>query len=159
MLAQSVDSTIVKLNKETLLEKRIPAWVKPIISKAEWCNKYSISDTINPFYLEADFNGDKQVDVALFIINKENNKAGIMIVHRLTEKINLIGAGDDFGMGDDMVWVNVWSTYREKEVRSYMNGRQVLALKNPAIKIMYNENMAAYIYNKGKRYKTFVQVE
>ena len=54
-----------------LISERTPQWAKALIEKARLLDTYSISDIINPFYLEADFNGDNLQDIAITIENKK----------------------------------------------------------------------------------------
>lgn len=144
--------------KQALLEKRIPAWAKPVISKAEIKDNYSISDTINPFYLEADFNGDKLEDIAFYIISKVDGKAGILIIHRQTNVHFIMGAGKGFGMGDHMNWVKIWNVHREKSIKSFTSDKEEMSLKYPAIRIVKSDEISAYFYWTGKKYKTFNQL-
>jgi hypothetical protein len=146
-------------DKQALLAKRIPEWVKPIITKAGIADTYEISDTINPFYLEGDFNGDKQEDIAFFIVNKLDGKAGMLVIHRQTNLHYIFGAGKDFGMGDDMSWVKIWSVHREKAIKSFAGGKKRdMPLKFPAIRIVKTEAISAYFYWTGKKYKTYNQL-
>ena len=147
-----------KSERQMLLEKRIPAWVKPVIERAGINESYYISDTINPFYLEADFNGDRVEDIALRIVNKTDGKNGILIVHGQTNVHFILGAGKDFGMGDDMSWVKIWYVHREKSIKSFTNEKQEMALKYPAIRIVKTESISAYFYWTGKKYKTYNQL-
>lgn len=147
-----------RTEKQILLEKRIPEWTRPIVSKSEIKDNYYISDTINPFYLEADFNGDKLVDIAFYIVSKVDGKSGILIIHRQTNIHFIIGAGKDFGMGDNMSWVKVWSIHREQSIRSFTNEKTQLSLKYPAIRIVKSDEISAYFYWTGKKYKTFNQL-
>lgn len=144
--------------KEILLEKRIPDWVKPVIKKANLMDTYIISDTINPFYLEADFNGDKFEDIAFYIISKTDGKSGILIIHRQTNIHYIIGAGKDFGMGDSMPWLKIWNVHRDKTIKSFTNEKEQMTLKYPAIRIVKNDAISAYFYWTGKKYKTFNQL-
>jgi len=148
----------VKTEKEILLEKRIPEWVKPVIEKAKLYNTYTISDTINPFYLEGDFNGDRQEDIALYIVSKIDGKSGILIIHRVTNLYYILGAGKDFGMGDDMSWVKVWYVHRNKTIKSFTHEKDEMTLKYPAIRIVKTDNISAYFYWTGKKYKTYNQL-
>ncbi len=154
LFAQEIEKT----KEEILLAARIPEWVMPIIEKNSLQKLYIISDTINPFYLEADFNGDKEVDIALFMISKETGKAGILIIHRKTNMYYVLGGGKDFGMGDSMSWVKNWNVFRGKNLTSLAGGSKIVALKNPAIRIYKTEDISAYFYWAGKKYKTFNQV-
>lgn len=147
-----------KTEKEILLEKRIPEWVKPVIAKAEIEKTYTISDTINPFYLEADFNGDKQEDIAFYVINKLDGKSGVLIVHRGTNIHYILGAGKDFGMGDSMPWLKIWSVHREKSIKSFIHEKKPMSIKYPAIRLVKSDEISAYFYWTGKKYKTFNQL-
>ncbi len=146
-----------KTEKELLLEKRIPDWVKPVLAKSDLKN-YTISDTINPFYLEADFNGDKFEDIAFYIISKTDGKSGILIIHRQTNVHFIIGAGKDFGMGESMPWLKVWNVHRDKTIKSFTDEKEQMSLKYPAVRIVKTDAISAYFYWTGKKYKTFNQL-
>ncbi|MBI1836146.1 MAG: hypothetical protein HYR91_02655 [Flavobacteriia bacterium] len=148
---------VQKSEKELLLEARIPKWVVPILNKAHFFDVYFITDTINPFYLESDFNGDNVDDIALFIVNKQNKKSGIVIINGKTNIHYILGAGKEFGMGDSMNWVQVWTICREKSVASFKDGKKEMNFKYPAIKIVRNESIATYFYWSGNKYKTYNQ--
>ncbi len=148
---------IEKSEKEKLLEARIPTWVIPVLDKVHFSDTYYISDTINPFYLESDFTGDNVDDIVLFIINKQNSKSGIVIINGKTNISFIYGAGKDFGMGDNMSWVKIWNVCRDKSITSLKDGKVEMNFKNPVIKVVRNESIAAYFYWTGKKYKTYNQ--
>ncbi len=141
----------------TLLDLRIPAWVKPIIEKSEVAKNYTINDTLNPFYLEADFTGDKLDDIVLFVESKFDGKKGVMIINRGKNLLFVLGAGKDLGMGDHINWCNRWFIYRDKGLFDGL-GKRKATLKYPAIRIEKSERINLYIYWSGKKYKTYVQV-
>jgi len=119
-----------------------------------------ISD-INPFYLEADFNGDEQLDIAFFVKHKTDEKKGILIIHGKSKKIFLLGAGNSFGNGgDDWNWLEVWKVYRSKTAEkttfsdSYeIVGSETVQLQNVAIEVSASESASNLIIWNGEEYE------
>lgn len=151
-------SAFSQTEKEILLDKRIPTWTKPILDKTEIRDRYYVSDTLNPFYLEGDFNGDKLVDIAFYIVSKVDGKTGVLIIHRGTNLHYIIGAGKEFGMGDHMNWMKIWGVHRDKTIKSFTTEKEQMTLKYPAIRIVKSDAISAYLYWSGKKYKTFNQL-
>lgn len=143
--------------KAVLLQKRIPAWVKPVIEKSEVAQNYSIIDSINPFYLEVDLTGDKLDDIVFFVRNKFDGKKGVMIINRGKNLLFVLGAGKDIGMGDHVNWCNTWFVYRDRGLFDGV-GRKKATLKYPAIRLEKSEKISLFIYWSGKKYKTYAQV-
>jgi len=141
----------------SLLDKRIPSWVKPVIEKSEVARKYTIVDVINPFYLEADLTGDKLDDIVFFVENKLDGKKGVMIVNRGKNTVFIMGGGKDIGMGDHFNWCQTWFVYRDKGVFDGLGSKKV-SLKYPAIRLEKSEKISVFIYWTGKKYKTYVQL-
>jgi hypothetical protein len=141
----------------TLLDKRIPAWVKPILEKSEVAKNYTITDAINPFYLEADLTGDKLDDIVFFVESKFDGKKGVMIINRGKNTLFIMGAGKDLGMGDHVNWCQTWFIYRDKGLFDG-TGHRKATLKYPAIRLEKSEKVNLYIYWTGKKYKTHIQV-
>lgn len=143
--------------KNDLLQKRLPAWVKPVLEKSELAKNYTIIDTINPFYFEDDFTGDKKTDIALLVRSNENQKTGILFINGGKNTVFVMGAGKEIGMGDHMNWCNRWYVYRSKGLYDGHNRKKV-TLKGNAIEIFRSEKLTLYIYWAGKKYKSFVRV-
>jgi len=141
----------------TLLDKRIPAWVKPVIEKSEVAADYRIVDVINPFYLEADLTGDKLDDIIFFVESKFDGKKGVMIINRGKNTLYVLGAGKDIGVGDHVNWCQTWFIYRDRGLFDGV-GHQKATLKYPAIRLEKSEKYNLYIYWTGKKYKTHVQI-
>ncbi len=142
---------------EILLDKRIPAWVKPVIEKSEVAKNYKITDAINPFYLEGDLTGDKLEDIVFFVESKLDGKKGIMIINRGKNTVYIVGGGKDIGMGDHMNWCQTWFVYPDKGIYDGLGSRKV-QLKYPAIQMIKSEKLTLFIYWTGKKYKTYVQM-
>jgi hypothetical protein len=107
--------------------------------------KYVIKYSMAPSFLQTDFNGDKQEDVALFVMNIANKKKGILLIHGSSKEINIFGAGKNFGNGsDDFNWVAKWNiNYKNKGI--------------PAIEIMDANDIGGLIKWTGKKYNWIQQ--
>ena len=141
----------------SLLSKRIPAWVKPVIEKSDVAKNYTIIDSINPFYLEVDLTGDKLDDIVFFVRNNQDGKKGVMIINRGKNILFVLGGGKDIGMGDNVNWCNRWFVYRDKGIFDGV-GKKKASLKYPAIRLEKSDRLSLYIYWSGKKYKTYVQL-
>jgi hypothetical protein len=157
VFAHSVTAQDSLTPSRILLDKRIPAWVKPVIEKSEVAQNYTIIDTINPFYLEADFTGDKLDDIALFVESRIDQKKGVMIINRGKNVLFVLGGGKDIGMGDHVNWCNTWFVYRDKGLYQGIEKKKTV-LKYPAIRLEKSEKVSLFIYWTGKKYKTYAQV-
>jgi hypothetical protein len=138
---------------------RLPKWVFLIFENDKsFRSKYEISDYINPFYLEGDFNGDSLIDVAIAIKDKSTQKRGIIIVNQSNKGYFIIGAGKTFGHGrDDFDWLDMWSVYRDKFIEDPGTFRKTVELNHPAILVEAFEKFSAIIYWNGAKYVWFQQ--
>jgi len=143
------------------LEENLPNWIMIEINDLKINKKLKVDRHLNPYYLESDFNGDNHLDIALFVINLDNNKKGILIIHGETLETKLIGAGDTFGNGgDDFSWLKVWKIYRAKVAFETtftqdfdIAGSKEIQLKNIAISIAPSEGTYNLIVWNGNEYK------
>lgn len=136
--------------------ENIPEWVRPVLEKSELAEKHQILQNFNPFYLEADFNADKQDDIAFFVENKIDHTKGVMIINKGKNLVFIIGCGTQTDMGSSLTWAKRWFVYRNKSL--WNNGTNKKAsLKSPAIQLIRNEKDSMVIYWTGRKYKTFMQ--
>ena len=139
-----------------LIRENIPAWVKPVLEKSEIAQKHQILTDFNPFYFEADFTGDGQVDIAFFVENKIDKTKGVMIVNNVKNLVYIIGCGSATDMGTSLSWTKRWFIYRNKYIMNDGNKKKI-SLKLPAIQLIRTETNSLVIYWTGKKYKTFIQ--
>jgi len=147
--------------KYWVLEQRTPDWALTSLDKLDVPKKYKISDFVNPFYLEEDFNGDSYLDIALLIENKETTHKGIIIIHGHGNGYQIIGAGTKFGNGsDDYFWMDVWKVYRSSKSHELtftenndIDGSKEINVHNPSIEVIKTEASSGLIYWDGNKYK------
>jgi hypothetical protein len=107
-------------------------------------NDYELRTDVNPFYLKGDFDGDKQLDYAINIVEKKTLKKGILIYHSGTNKYFILGAGKPFKEkhpGDNFSWMDAWKI-TEGENK-----------KKDSILVIKTESSSGVIYWTGKEYK------
>ena len=119
-----------------------------------------VDNTLNPFYLETDFNGDAVLDIALFVREKETEKKGILIIHGQSLETYIIGAGVHFAhVGNDFKFLEVWKVYREKEVAltifsdtGEIEGNKIIKIDLPAISVASSEGTSNLIIWEKNKY-------
>lgn len=145
-----------------MVEEKLPDWVIIKFKKLKLDSLYKISYFINPFYLEADFNGDNKQDIAIAIEQTKTKKKGIIIFHNLTDKFFILGAGtslDDHD--DDFQWMDVWKVYSDKTIANYekyfndnpTHKTETIELKTKAIYVAKYMSFSAVIYWNGHGYE------
>lgn len=154
-------------NSDSFISERLPFWVTQsekikdlVISKS-----YKIENRLNPLYLEADFNGDGTLDIALPVFEIGTNKKGFAIIHGQTDEVFILGAGKMFknALGDNQDYIDIWLVNHEKingagveeETGTGENGS--LILENPSLEIAASEVGGGQIYWNGKEYAYFHQ--
>ncbi len=136
----------------------LPDWAMEIIRSNKINNTYQISDFLNPFYLEDDFDGDDKTDIAVLVTEKQTGKKGILIMHVRTSEYYILGAGQKFGSGhDDFSWMNLWKVFRESKVEPVAPEDKRVYLVCPAIWVDQTGSPGAVIYWTGKMYKWYQQ--
>ncbi|MBV2224642.1 MAG: hypothetical protein KUL74_07285 [Cloacibacterium sp.] len=141
------------------LGQNLPEWVNLGRIKTE--KNLIIDRALNPFYLEADFNGDRQLDIALFVTETEFNKKGILIVHGESFDSYLIGAGRKLNnKTDDFSWLKVWKIYRKLTAQKTtfkpnhdIDGSEEIKLNNIAISVSASESTFNLIVWNGHDYE------
>ncbi|MGC3943788.1 MAG: hypothetical protein QM762_04475 [Chryseolinea sp.] len=136
----------------------LPKWGQEKFS--EFANRYVRAKYIAPQFLEADFSGDGNADLAILIERKTNKKKGILILLANSNKAFVIGAGTKFGnAGDNFKWANVWSVFSEKVTHETtfkpdgdVEGGKKVTLERPAIAIKEEEGSGGLIYFNGKQF-------
>jgi hypothetical protein len=121
---------------------------------------YSLGDGLQQQFLEADFSGDKKVDIAVWVEQKDNGKKGILFFIDGNADPIIVGAGNELGYaGDDFKWAGIWeivdAKFTEETTFSEdgdVNGSKPVTLERPAISIREVEGSGGLIYFDGKAF-------
>ncbi len=150
------------------ISERLPDWLRadnPLTNRLEYKTKYAIDDRMKPLYLQADFDGDGYLDIAVPIKNKQTQSLGFAIVHGNTRKVHIIGAGVQIknGNGNNLDFIDLWQISREKSYEPGVDentgtgpeGELIIDL--PTLQIEKSEIGGGQIYWNGEEYAYFHQ--
>jgi hypothetical protein len=136
----------------------LPPFVHELFSKQKIYTKYEFSSHVNPFFVQGDFDGDHQLDLAVLLIEKPSGKKGIAIFHRGTKKVTIIGAGKPLGNGgDDFNWLDAWYVYPKRKVAKGVDDTNPPKLRGDAIFVEKTESASAVLYWDGGNYRWYQQ--
>ena len=150
------------LNQLNANAQNLPLWFTCAFKQNHLDSKYTLSNSLTPANLQADFNGDSSQDVAVLISEKRTNKVGVLLMQNKGNQFFIFGAGHDFGNGsDNFNWVNHWSVYKNetayktnfnKKTGDIIGGKQI-KLMRPAILFQNTEQESGgLIYWDGRKY-------
>ena len=155
------------INLDFYIQERLPEWFLKldILNGTKLQNDYEFDNRLNPLYLEADFNGDDIIDIAIPIKQTKSQKVGFAIIHGQTNEVFIIGAGTVIknGLSDDMSYIDIWKVNRRRsnepglDENGDINKNGPLILKNPSIQLEKSEVGGGQIYWNGKEYVYFHQ--
>jgi hypothetical protein len=131
----------------------IPEVIQRAITNGSLAKNYEVAHHPDPFYLSGDFNGDGKIDVAVLVKQRSTEKLGIAIIHGVTSKVTILGAGTAIGNGgDDFEWMDSWQLYVKPRAAKEPGGTNVPHLRGDALLVSKSEAASALIYWNGKRY-------
>lgn len=142
------DSYIEYCNNEN-----IPSWVNGIFKEKGLDTAFSFSFHINPFYLQGDFNGDGQIDVAILVKRRADESKGMLICHYGTQETFILGAAETSIDVGDLYWVGIWHVYKKEEEAYGYRKSDLPVLRGDAIHIKKAEGHGALIYWDGNTYR------
>lgn len=156
----------------SLAATKLPAWFMQSFNNKKLNERYVVIKPVKPEFLQADFNGDKIIDVAVQIIDKRSKKRGVLIINGGTNKHYIFGAGFKFAAEDfnDTNWLDGWRLHKAKVAyKTIFNtdgdiaGSKKVKISYPAISIYAlqdgSEIAGALIYWDGKKYISIHQGE
>jgi len=154
-------------NSDFYIQERLPNWFLEldILKGKKFKKDYEIDNRLNPLYLEADFNGDDIIDIAIPIKQSKSQKVGFAIIHGQTNEVFIIGAGTPVknGLSDDMSYIDIWKVNRLKsnepglDENGDIDKNGPLILENPSMQLEKSEVGGGQIYWNGKGYVYFHQ--
>ena len=143
-----------------LLEWGLPDWAEQAVYNWEQYELYKLSDFINPYYFQADYNGDGQSDIAIAIQDRQTAKTGILIIHGGSNEMFLMGAGVNYSnIYDDFYWMDIWKVKKQRtqSVLTFkddgdIDGNKDIEVKGDVLLVVAAEAASAIIYWDGSKY-------
>jgi hypothetical protein len=137
----------------TVQPHNIPELAQSAVTNGSLAKGYDVSFHLTPSYLEGDFNGDGNIDVAVLVKQRATGKLGVAIVHGGMGKATILGAGTAIGNGgDDFEWMDSWQVYSKARAAHAAGETGVLRLRGDALLVSKTEAASALIYWNGNRY-------
>lgn len=120
---------------------------------------YALAAWLNPYYLQAGFDGDGRTDTAVLVEEKATGRRGIMVVHIGAREHIVLGAGKPLGdAGDDLGWMDAWRVRPRGAVgQSPHEERPAPVLVGDALEIMRLEASSGLAYWNGEDYGWYRQ--
>jgi len=154
-------------NTDFYIQERLPEWLlkTDILIGSKLKNEYVFDNRLNPLYLEADFNGDGHIDIAIPIKQTKTTKVGFAIIHGQTNDIFIIGAGTKVknGLSDNLSYIDIWKVNRQEtnepglDENGDIDKNGPLILNNPSMQVGKSEVGGGQIYWNGNEYIYFHQ--
>jgi len=135
----------------------LPEWACNAAFEAKLHKQYDIYSRINPFFINADFNGDGLLDIAIWVTEKKSKKLGIVVLHNGNKLPFVMGAGKVWEeRGDDFKYLDMWSTIPKGEVfdSGYEANRRV-QLQGDALILTKSDSASFAIYWDGTKYVSY----
>lgn len=114
---------------------------------------YELSAHLNPYYLQADLDGDGQRDAAVLIKHKVSGKVGIAVFHASQSAPIVLGAGTITGNGgDDFSWMDAWKIQERGPAQKGAGESSPPVLKGDAIIVIKTESAGGLLHWTGSAY-------
>lgn len=156
-----------KSSSEINFQQILPEWFlkTEMLNGNDFQKEYQLDGRLNPNFLEADFNGDGNIDLAIPIKQVKTEKLGFAIIHGQTNEVFILGAGTEpkNGLSDDLTYIDIWKINREKineagvEENTGTGENGELILNNPSLQIEKSDVGGGLFYWNGKEYAYFHQ--
>jgi hypothetical protein len=144
---------IAQSQTPTVQPHNIPQLVQQAMTNGPLATGYDVFFDLTPSYLEGDFNGDGNIDVAVLVRQRATGKLGIAIVHGGMGKATILGAGTAIGNGgDDFAWMDSWQVHAKNRAAHAAGESSVLRLRGDALLVSKTEAASALIYWNGEKY-------
>lgn len=139
-------------------QQSIPPEARKVLDAEPMRSRYAAVATVNPFYVQGDFDGDRRLDTAVLVKERKDGKIGIAIVLASAAKAHILGAGQPAGNGgDDFSWVDAWYAYPRGEVARGAGAAAPPTLRGDALWVEKTESASAIIFWDGTSFRWYQQ--
>lgn len=122
---------------------QLPYNILNVFEQPAYKQRYELNNSINPFYISGNFDGDSQVDYAVYLLNKTTGKPAIAFIRGEQSAIKELS---DFGCFENTS-VMYW-----KETNRFPAGSG-LPNRGGGIVVGVNNNDVRWLYWDGKDWK------
>lgn len=132
----------------------VPDSIWSIASSAGLDSIYAISLSMqSPPYLDGDFDGDGVMDAAVLVEHRSTGKLGVVIVHRGTRRVTILGAGTATPGPDDLGWIDAWDVFRKgSTIHLTIRDRPNTQLVADALWVGRRDSASAFFIWTGRRF-------
>ena len=129
---------------------QLPSWAEQMWLTFSHSSNLQLSTRLNPCMWRGDFNGDGRVDLALLVTHTGSKKEGIAFLLQGGKPL-VVGAGTDFGNGDDdFSWMDLCYVEDRGSKNGNYKGKSV-SLQSDGLVVAKESSASALIYlRKGK---------
>lgn len=132
--------------------QNLPPWAQSILAEPRFASTYALSNRINPYFLQGDFNGDGRLDLAVLIERKQTSQQGIAVLHAGSPNPIVVGAGREIGNGgDDFSWLDAWSISPRDPAQP--SGKGAPPPRGDALLVQKLESSGGLLYWDGRAYR------
>jgi hypothetical protein len=141
--------------------ENIPNEILESVELGQFAQSYRVDESLNPFYLRGDFDGDGKADYALRIKSKAGNASGIAIWLSSLRKLVVLGAGVPFNVSGSVAsnldFLNTWQVYGKRQVERGVESGPAPHLIGEAILAGKSGSASGLIYWNGKSFVWYQQ--
>lgn len=127
--------------------------------------KYDIPDSLNPFYLRGDLDGDGKPDYVIRVQNGLTKHFGLAIVLSSQPTVQVLGAGGvrirvgfgaDSYLLDDFDWMDAWQIMpKQPLIRNKLNEKVLAQMRGEGILVEKTESAEAILFWDGKQFRWY----
>jgi len=138
----------------------LPRWVCGLTNEKQLDATYAVYEGMNPFFVSGDFDGDGKTDVAVWVMNKRTKELGVIILHRGSRAMFVLGAGNRGERGSDWRNRDQWTLYPKAPLaRSSHEPPPPPRLKGDALWFSKSESLSYFVYWDGQGYKYYQETD
>lgn len=142
-----------KMDEADMVVMELPHWSLSTLEKESFKNRYAFDTRINPFYLNVDVNGDKNLDLAAVIVEKASGRRGMIVLEQATDSLHVFGAGTQNSLGGaNWNWLIGW-----KAEDRLTAGSGVEKNVGTAFILFTDKNTANWLYWDGQEWEWITQ--
>lgn len=158
-----------QLDYSRKIDWNLPGEVRHRLEKVKFFDHYALSESVNPFYLRGDLDGDGKADYAILVTPRNSDKRFVLICRTGTKNLEILTGRNATAVFDsnesvsskkNFNWMDAWQiTERQKLEANELNEEPPLPMKGEGIIAEKTESGSVVIYWTGKGYRWYQAAE